>query len=374
LENTCNQVLAHCLAGERVPDELLDRSLEVEEGRAFLSIVVERLGDLFEPRLCDVYEDLFPRVIQRVYADLMPRVRRFHKSPVAPASPARVYVLSRVTLGADIAVTSVFLDAAKKRYPGAEILFVGPKKNFELFEADPRIRYFPAPYPRSSSLRDRLGASAALQLEDGLVIDPDSRLTQLGLISICEDDRYFLFPSRRYGGEELDRLPDLASRWAQEIFGVEDARPYIAPLPVAGPPAEITVSLGVGENASKRIEGTFERELLRLLAGTGASILVDKGAGAEERARVEGALQPGMRTHDGAFAPFAAEIARSKLFVGYDSAGGHVASACGVPLISIANGFASERMLARWRPNGTLIRGDQSGALEAVKRALTNTP
>ena len=57
-----------------------------------------------------------------------------------------------------------------------------------------------------------------------------------------------------------------------------------------------------------------------------------------------------MRTHDGAFAPFAAQIARSKLFVGYDSAGGHVASACGVPLISIAKGFASERMAARWRP------------------------
>ena len=29
----------------------------------------------------------------------------------------RVYVLSRVTLGADVAVTSVMLDAAKRRYP-----------------------------------------------------------------------------------------------------------------------------------------------------------------------------------------------------------------------------------------------------------------
>jgi hypothetical protein len=77
-----------------------------------------------------------------------------------------------------------------------------------------------------------------------------------------------------------------------------------------------------------------------------------------------------MRTHDGAFAPFAAEIARSKLFVGYDSAGGHVASACGVPLISIANGFASERMLARWRPNGAVIRGDGSNVLGVVRDAL----
>jgi hypothetical protein len=35
-----------------------------------------------------------------------------------------------------------------------------------------------------------------------------------------------------------------------------------------------------------------------------------------------------------------------------------VASACGVPLITIAAGFPSERMLARWRPTGILVRGD----------------
>ena len=88
---------------------------------------------------------------------------------------------------------------------------------------------------------------------------------------------------------------------------------------------------------------------------------------------MESALQPGMRTHDGAFAPFAAQIARSKLFVGYDSAGGHAASACGVPMISIANGFASQRMRARWRPNGTVIRGDRPNVMDAVREALTCT-
>ncbi len=349
---------------------MLREALAEDEGRAFLSIVVERLGDLFEPRLCDVYAELFTETIGIVAPELMPRVRRAKPPGRAPDSAERVYVLSRITLGADIAVTSVVLDAAKKRYPDAKILFVGPRKNFELFEADARVRHFPTPYPRSSSLRDRLAASAALWIPEGLVIDPDSRLSQLGLIKVCDDDNYFFFESRRYGGEGSDRLPDLASRWAREVFGVADAGPYIAPQPVAGPPAEITVSLGVGENAGKRVGDDFERELLRLLAKTGAAILVDKGAGTEERARVEAALQPGVRTHDGAFAPFAAEIARSRLFVGYDSAGGHVASACGVPLISVANGFASERMLARWRPNGTVIRGDAPATLDAVREAL----
>ncbi len=377
MQNICSQLLDRCLRGEAVTDDLLDRALAVDEGRAFLSIVVERLGDLFEPRLCQVYAELFPRVIRRVAPELMPRLRRFRESPAPPERVDRVYVLSRVTLGADVAVTSVLLDAAKKRYPHAEILFVGPKKNFELFEADPRIAHFASPYPRSSSLRDRLAASAALDLGEGIVIDSDSRLTQLGLIRVCEDSSYFFFPSREYGGDGLDRLPDLAARWAREVFGMADARPFLAPLPVTGPPAEITVSLGVGENPAKRIEGAFERELLAMIAETGASVLVDTGGSEEERRRVESAVLPGMRTHAGAFAPFAFEIARSKLFVGYDSAGGHIASACGVPVISIANGFASERMAARWRPNGTVLEVDHArnpgDVLDGVRSTLTCT-
>ncbi len=352
---------------------MLADALAVDGGHPFLSIVVERLGDLFEPRLCGVYDELLSEAIGIVAPELTSRLRPAGPPGKPPDSGDRVYVLSRVTLGADVAVTSVLIDAAKKRYPNAEILFVGPKKNFELFEADPRIRHCAAPYPRSSSLRDRLEASAALRLTDGIVIDPDSRLTQLGLLRVCDDKAYFFFPSRSYGGEGSGRLPDLASCWAKEVFGVDDARPYVAPLPLVGKPAEITVSLGVGENEGKRIQGDFERELLCELAATGASILVDKGASAEERERVEAALPPGVRTHDGAFAAFAAEIARSKLFVGYDSAGGHVASACGVPVISIAKGFASVRMAARWRPLGTVIDGEQPGVIEQVRRAITCT-
>ena len=141
--------------------------------------------------------------------------------------PDRVYVLSRVTLGADVAVTSVLLDAAKKRYPDAEILFVGPKKNFELFEADPRIAHFAVAVSAVElAARPAGGFGGAVDLGDGIVIDPDSRLTQLGLIRVCDDAEYFFFQSRSYGGDGLDRLPDLAARWASEVFGVEDARPY----------------------------------------------------------------------------------------------------------------------------------------------------
>jgi hypothetical protein len=375
LGNTCNELLEFCLRGEPWPDNLLEQALAIDDGRAFLSIVVERLGDLFEPRLCETYNRLFKQVILRVAPELAPRLRKSKEPSVAPDSADRIYVLSRVTLGADVAVTSVMLDAAKRRYPNAEIVFVGPPKSYELFEADPRIKLLPAPYARSGALQDRLQASAALWLEDGIVIDPDSRLSQLGLLSVSEEHNYFHFPSRAYGGAGHEPLTALAARWAFEVFGVEGAKPCIAPPKIASAEqsADITVSLGVGENAAKRHDDVQERQLLRALSDTGASVLVDKGGSAEERERVERALLPGMRTHDGAFAPFASQIATSKLFVGYDSAGGHVASACGVPLISIAKGFVNARMAARWRPHGIVLSESEVGQVHGLAQKILNT-
>jgi len=370
LGNTCNELLEYCLRGEQWPNELLDRALAIDDGRAFLSVVVERMGDLFEPRLCETYDRLFTQAILRTTPELAPRLRQRTEHAV-PATTNRVYVLSRVTLGADVAVTSVLLDAAKRRYPNAEIVFVGPLKSYELFESDSRIQHRLAPYARSGALQDRLRASANLWLDDGVVIDPDSRLSQLGLISVCDEHNYFHFPSRAYGGDGNEPLAKLAARWAHEVFGVEGARPFIAPLPSAELRVDITVSLGVGENPAKRLTDEFERRLLQTLAATGATVLIDKGGSPEERSRVERAMLPGMVAHDGAFAPFAAQIARSKLFVGYDSAAGHVASACGVPLISIAKGFVSERMAARWRPNGVVLDGNAHDVLDQVRRALT---
>jgi hypothetical protein len=365
LASTCNELLDICLGGGAWSSDLLDRAIAEDEGRALLSIVVERLADLFESRLCDVYAKLFSGVIAGVCPDLIPRTRRA-LSGVLPESAERVYVLSRITLGADVAVTSVLLDAAKRRYPAAEIFFVGPHKNYELFAGDARVRHFPIPYARGGTLRDRLLASAAIWIEDGIVIDPDSRLTQLGLIRVCPDDQYCFFESRSFGGDGGDRLPDLAARWA----GDADARPYVNTFQPFNQPADITVSLGVGENPSKRRDDDFERELIRILAETGASVLVDKGGSDEERQRVERVLCPGVGHFEGPFANFAAEIARAKLFVGYDSAGGHVASACGVPLVGIAKGFISARMAARWRPQGTVIDGDARDVLDQVRRAL----
>jgi hypothetical protein len=160
----------------------------------------------------------------------------------------------------------------------------------------------------------------------------------------------------------------LARRWA-----AADARPYIN----TGLDADVyacTVSFGVGENPEKRVADPFEEELLKQLP---RPILIDKGAGGEEAHRVQRAVSrvgsSGITMWEGSFAGFAAHIQKSKLYVGYDSAGGHVAAACGVPLISIFAGFASERMFQRWRPSGpgpiTLIRAGSPGETLAQARA-----
>ena len=389
-EDLAREVLEQCIAG--APPERLPRALlEEPSGQALFGILVEGLSDRFEPALCDVYARLFSQAIEASSegagqdpAALVARYHRVrHPRPVA-LQPRRVLVLSRVTLGADVAVTSVLIDAAKQAFPHAEIVFAGPRKNFEMFAADPRLTHAAVEYRRGSlaqrlTVWDELKALAAAA--ECLVLDPDSRLTQLGLLPIGDQDRYHLFESRRFGGTNDLNLPALAAQWSHETLGVANAVPYVAPAPLASPlPAApyIAVSLGVGENPAKRISDSFERQLLALLS-TRAPLVIDKGAGGEEAARVERAAAGcGAQATfwEGSFAGFAQIIAGSSLYVGYDSAGQHVAAACGVPLVSIFAGFASPRMFDRWRPSGkgvTVIRVDQPdpvGILAQTARAL----
>ena len=362
-DGLAEQLLRHCLDGSPWPEELLDHLLEGERSISLFRIVVERLADLFEPRLCRVYAELMseaiPRAIPTLHAphlvERYQRISKLRELDRNPGSIANVFVLSRVTLGADVAITSVILDAAKKKFPHSAIYYVGPTKGWELFAADPRLKCLPIAYGRGGTLQDRLAIWPALcesvSAPNSIVIDPDSRLSQLGLLPICREEDYYFFESRGYGGDRPDSLTKLTQHWVAETFGVRDARPYISPGLEAKPFAA-TVSFGVGENPDKRAGDAFEQEVLRVLP---QPVLIDKGAGGEEAARVERAVAgAGVAAQfwEGSFAGFAAHIARSKLYAGYDSAGGHVAAACGVPLISIFAGFASERMFQRWRPTG----------------------
>ena len=377
-ETLASDLLAHCLASRPWPQQLLESLIAQGGDRALFRVVVEKLADLFEPGLCRVYADLFSQVIARripgLHADHLAaryeRVRRPRVFDRDPGSIHDIFVLSRVTLGADIAVTSTILDAVKQRFPGARIWFVGPKKSWELFAADPRLQHLAIAYGRAGSINDRLSIwpqlREAVSKPRSIVIDPDSRLTQLGLLPICPEEDYYLFESRAYGAQSDESLPALARHWVAEIFGVPNARPYLATGLDAAQFAT-TVSFGVGENPSKRVPDPLEEEVLRRLP---RPILIDKGAGGEEAERVERAVAKvggeGIVMWDGSFAGFAAHVQRSRLYVGYDSAGGHAAAACGIPLISIFAGAASERMFQRWRPTG-------AGKIEIVRPGQMDT-
>ena len=398
-------MLACCLAGERWPDELLDELMAPESSDALFRIVVERLADLFEAHLCDVYAQLFSQVIERAIPELKARelldryqrIRQPRKfegaaSSKIPAQVRTICVLSRVTLGADVAVTSVLLDAVKRRFPNARVVLVGSVKAWELFAGDPRVEHAPVTYRRAGSVPERLepwsDLKRLLSQPGSIVIDPDSRLTQLGLLPVCSEDAYFFFESRAYGGSSDAPLPALAERWMRETFGVETAQPYVAPaeataklIDVPGRPF-VTMSFGVGENPAKRIRDPFEEQIVMHIARRGGYVLIDQGAGGEEAERVERAIvksgaAPGrVRSFRGSFAAFAGAIARSDFYVGYDSAGQHVAAAGGVPLVSIFAGAPSPRFFTRWRPSGKgkievvrMERPDPAQVLEeAVKR------
>jgi ADP-heptose:LPS heptosyltransferase len=370
------EILDACLKDGTWPtralDDLITRALDEDDQfasinatRALFGIVIEQLGDLFDPALCDVYARLFAHVISRALPDYnaeemllryrrVRQVRRFRGGEVH-----RVFVLSRVTLGADVAVTSVALSAAKERFPDAEICLVGPAKNAEMFAADPRIFPIPVSYGRGSLLRERLLAAAELRVSvdelSSVVIDPDSRLTQLGLLPVCDDARYFFFESRAFGGTMQAPLPELTAQWLSEVFDVPHHAPYVAP--VAQPRmADIAISLGVGDNVNKRIDDEFELAILQKLLSYQRPIALDRGAGGEEADRVDALVSklgkpPLLQVHDGSYASFASHIAQSKLYVGYDSAGQHVAAAAQIPLVSVFCGHVSERMFSRWRPS-----------------------
>jgi len=166
LAELARAALASALAGEPQPStdlsELVRRAAcdsgdhAVEATHTFFRDVVEPLCDLFDPAATNAYARLFAAAAEQLLPghpalEILERYRRVRSVRRYSGNPKRVCVLSRVTLGADVAVTSVVLAAAKQRFPNARICFVGPAKNAELFACDPRIEPLSIPYGRPAN-------------------------------------------------------------------------------------------------------------------------------------------------------------------------------------------------------------------------------
>jgi ADP-heptose:LPS heptosyltransferase len=393
-------------------------------------LLVEPLADAFTTEACASYNRLFAQVIQycrqqpggvaidgqlrhfglMTEADLLRRAahirRRWHFDRARAHQIMKAFVLSRVTLGADIAVTSVVLAALKHVCQQAEIKLVGNTKTLELFAGDPRIQLDAIEYPRGGGLIERLRSwqsavevigqeTRGLAPTEYVIVDPDSRLTQLGLLPLVADERpYLFFESRSYRAAELQKLGALTAHWMQQVFGTTvPVYPYCTPSQPNVAVAQriikalkrnttgpiVSINLGVGANPAKRLPDPFEFRLLARLLSEGATVILDKGGDTEEARRIDalvamlggegfqavvldeyrdGVSSPAevngasLLTWQGSIGRFAALIAEGTAYIGYDSAGQHIAAALGVPTIDIFTGFTSPRLPERWSPHG----------------------
>ena len=427
--------------------------------RALFASLIERLADSFDPESVSLYNRVFSQVTQIWRADaraklldseltdlglvseeaLIARAERLRRVSrlAGPRTLAetlqRVLVLSRVTLGADVAITSVILDRIKHLFPAAEINLLGGNKSVELFGGDSRLRFNDIDYLRRGTTAERLlswvdllncvrSITDSLTRGEYLIIDPDTRLTQLGLLPLTEnDDRveprlssntgvedvtestyhpdYVFFPSREYGSGTSLSLAELTSAWLDEVFGegaltyphvslsqadIESARKLATALTGAGGRSIVATNFGIGENHLKRVAGEFEASIVSHLVQKGSAVVFDKGAGAEEAGRADAVLAEAARIErdgrrarvieigahnlmdvlsserldadilvwNGRIGMLAALIGESDLYIGYDSAGQHIAAALGVACIDVFAGSNSPRMLDRWRPTG----------------------
>lgn len=436
-----------------------DAEIAEPASAALFASLVERLADSFLPGDVTLYNRVFAQIIaygrtlERSHAldqklasfnlhseaDLIARAASCGRlqSPArwrdAKQNVRRVIALSRVTLGADVAVTSVIIERMKREFPDAEMALVGGRKAPELFGGDTRLTFKEISYYRAGTTIERLRSwldvldavremTGELQRGEFLIVDPDSRLTQLGLLPLARAAAdYLFFPSREYGSESSDALGQLTARWLDEVFG--EPQPTTPRLSLARADTEpashltkrlrqsrarpiIAINFGIGENPMKRIGDDFELSLVAQLIQHGATVILDKGAGADETRRADaiirhaiedraarvieldeqslpallqrGALDTEMIVWQGRIGMLAALIAESDLYIGYDSAGQHIAAALGVPCIDVFAGYSAPRMLARWRPSGqaetrviavdTLGGADTSNVLAEVLR------
>jgi hypothetical protein len=308
---------------------------------ALFPLLVERLNDSFDPAGCRLYDQLFVQVIE--FCRRLPEGRQLDEglnqfgltneasllarksqisspksqipNPSSFNSIKKVLLLSRVTIGADVAVTSAIIARLRKVMPQAEFIILGSRKLRELYGGDARIKIREVLYERGGSLISRLTSwldvveavneeRRGLDEDEVWVIDPDSRLTQLGLMPLVRNDRnYFFFESRSYQGDgESKSIGQLSANWAGELTGNhEPVFPFIA-LPAEHEDFSrkvisqfrnnkstrsciTAVSFGVGGNYGKRVSDEFEEQLIgRLLADS--KLILDKGASDEEREQI----------------------------------------------------------------------------------------
>lgn len=382
--------------------------------------LVEPLNDGFTPAGRAAYARFFGRIVWRVAtrtptlsaalatsgitseAALLTRHARIRANAATPPADARrIVVLSRVTIGADILLSSVVLQRLHQRYPQAELVLLGDGKLQGLFAGLPKVRVRPISYARRGPLRERLASwqnvvAAVAEEQADLVVAPDSRLDQLGLLPVGDDARYLLWENLQGEGAPPQSLALLLDGWLARTLALP-ALPSVTPRVALDPTADIVrgrlraafgsaplaaVKLDHGGNPAKALPKAAEVLILRRLRELGWRILLDRGFGADELAnsdallaelgwtavdiddsgkglgRAVGELTPGcladaplIRFH-GSISGWAAALATCGHALSYDSVGHHLAGALGIPVTVAFTGHSDPAFPVAWQPRG----------------------
>ena len=403
-----------------------DPGLNSVAAQALFSIIIENLCDDFEELQTETYNRVMAQVITfcrklsagkeldrslndfGIYGhnDLLERIKAI-RLEVKPLSQHRdinkILLLSRVTIGADVAVTSIIIQRLAKLYPKAEIVLIGGGKLDEIYGGNPRIRLQKAEYQRQGGLLERLfnwqlvldiiqQELATCPLDNTILVDPDSRLSQLGVLPIIPPDHYHFFDSRSDVSFAANMsMAQLANAWLDKVTGVHDFRypgVWLAPGPMQkaaalysklkenGTRRVIAVNLGVGGNPRKKVGRLLEQELLlSLLQEPNTVVVLDKGLGKMElqysNSLLDTVKQNGYPIEDAVFSAefnsdissgviglqtrigeIAAIIAECDEYIGYDSACQHIAAALQTPCLTIFAGSNNMRFIRRWSAFG----------------------
>jgi len=315
----------------------------------------------------------------------------------------KVVLLSRVTIGADVAITSVIIQRLKELLPHAEITLIGEEKLKEIFGPDSGVRFREVSYKRKGGLLERLSTwlhilnivrqeEVDCPAENVILVDPDSRYSQLGVLPIVPLERYLFFDSRsqnlynrkmsmaEFVNDWLNRILDDKGVCYPKVWisrhNLDVAAKFCNNLRRCGARRIVVMNFGVGGNLRKRVGKAFEEKmLLSLLREKDTVVFLDKGAGEVEASRSEALLSAAKASgyavtdarldlkQDGFFphgaigiettiGEIAGLIAAADEFIGYDSACQHIAAALETPCVTVFAGSNNMRFIRRWSAFG----------------------
>jgi ADP-heptose:LPS heptosyltransferase len=394
--------------------------------QALFRIIIESLCDDFEDLQTETYNRVMTQVItfcRRLPAgedldlrlsafgihrrrDLLERIqtiRARRQTLTRQRDIRKILLLSRVTIGADVAITSVVIQRLARLFPQAQIVMIGGNKLTEIYGGNATITFRNVDYSKNGGLIERLaGWQVVLEtvqeelttcpLPNTILIDPDSRLSQLGVLPVIQPDHYFFFDSRsEVSFDSKMSMAELTNAWLNQLTGeVDFCYPCLWQLPAnlqkaarlsqqlkkGGAKRVIVINFGVGGNPRKKVGQLFEAALLEsLLKEPHTVILLDKGSGDSEL-RYSNALLQAVRAQgypvrdvefDGDFemdsrngivglqtriGELAAIIAQCDEYIGYDSACQHIAAALQTPCLTIFAGSNNMRFIRRWSAFG----------------------